>query len=165
MGIKKQSDFLTALNTPKTYLGGTDGNRTRVDGFADHCYLPRRGSTPPFVFRINLKTTLHPLKREFSNSRVRQLLYPINSLGGTDGNRTRVDGFADRCLTTRPPRHMVSLVRRRGLGRACAQGHQLHLLYLQKCGGSSPIRQHPNFLWCGEEDLNLHRITPTTTSR
>jgi hypothetical protein len=25
--------------------------------------------------------------------------------GGTDGSRTRVNGFADRCLTPRPPRH------------------------------------------------------------
>lgn len=29
------------------------------------------------------------------------------ALGGTDEIRTRVNGFADRCLTPRPPRHSV----------------------------------------------------------
>ena len=36
--------------------------------------------------------------------------------GGPERNRTAVEGFADPCLTTRPPDHAVPLSGRRGFG-------------------------------------------------
>ena len=51
--------------------------------------------------------------------------------GGTDGIRTRVDGFADRCLTPRPPRHRLNYNKNS-----------------DKIIGA--------IIWCSEEDLNLH---------
>ncbi len=56
-------------------------------------------------------TMCYTKSRVYEYSRFTQpLLAPVkDKYGGTDGIRTRVHGFADHCLTPRPPRQLFTL--------------------------------------------------------
>src|ERR1700753_61912 len=48
-------------------------------------------------------TGMEPVTSSVSGKRSpAELIAPVSEFGGGDGNRTRVHGFAGRCLTTRP---------------------------------------------------------------
>lgn len=89
------------------YVGAQSGNRTRTT-FGQGILSPSRLPIPPSAHNPDCQIVLRLFRHiKCSLAHLRNNFLISNTHGGTYGSRTRLRGFADRCVTAPPTRRPI----------------------------------------------------------